>query len=219
MSELLEKAKAARDGMKIFPLPSAVLFPAAILPLHIFEPRYRALVKDALAGDRMMAMGGFQPGWESDYQGRPPLSPICCVGAIAWHEEVEEGRYNILLKGVVRARIVSELPPEHLYREVKLELLPDAPFDGPEVEVVRQGVLELAAGLPQATAQVLVQQAVRAPAGELADLVAAAVVPDMERRKELLETLAVKQRLDEVFADLSDLIARTRTHRPGGALN
>ncbi|MFL5320039.1 MAG: LON peptidase substrate-binding domain-containing protein [Myxococcaceae bacterium] len=219
MTDGLERVKAAHGRLKVFPLPSAVLFPASVMPLHIFEPRYRELVRDALAGDRIMALGAFSPGWETNYQGRPPLEPLCCAGAIVWHEALEDGRYNILLQGIVRARIVEELPAARLYREVRADLLPDPQFEGPEVELLRNAVLELASDLPQQTAQVLVQQAVRAEGGELADLVAAAVVGQVERRKELLELLPVKERLVAVLGDISDVIARTRVVRPGGPLN
>lgn len=219
MSDAMERVKATAARTKMFPLPSAVLFPGAMLPLHIFEPRYRELVRDAVKGDRVMALGGLAEGWESNYAGRPELLPLCCVGTIAWHEEVEEGRFNILLTGVTRAKVLKEVTAATLYREVSLELLPDAPYDGPEVEALRNAVLELAAGLPQATAQLLVQQAVRAQGGELADLVASAVVPDPDRRRALLGTLSVKARLDAVMVDISDVLARARTAPPGGPLN
>ena len=66
----------------IFPLPNAVLFPNVFMPLHIFEPRYRAMVSDALAGDRIIGMVLLKPGFEADYEGRPPVYPIGCAGVI-----------------------------------------------------------------------------------------------------------------------------------------
>ena len=216
----LERVQAAAGSLKIFPLPSAVLLPGAMLPLHIFEGRYRAMVKDALETDRVLALGGLMPGWEEDYLGRPQMRPICCAGVIVWHEEAEEGRYNILVQGVSRARILRELGTEKLYRESAAQLLVDPPYAGDEQQSVKTAVLELATSLPEHMAQALVQQVAHAQGGELADFVASVVVPDAERRRELLEQLQPKARLDAVLRDVSDLIARTRMARPqSGPLN
>ena len=71
--------------LPLFPLPNVVLFPNVFLPLHIFEPRYRAMVADALKGDRLIGMVLLRPGWESDYEGRPPVFPTGCAGLITTH--------------------------------------------------------------------------------------------------------------------------------------
>jgi hypothetical protein len=92
----------------IFPLPNVVLFPSVFLPLHIFEPRYRDLVGDALAGDRLVGMVLLRPGWEADYDGRPPVYPIGCAGVITHHERMPDGRYNIVLRGLEKFRILGE---------------------------------------------------------------------------------------------------------------
>ena len=92
----------------IFPLPNVVLFPNVFLPLHIFEPRYREMVADALDGDRMIGMVLLRPGWESDYEGRPPVFPIGCAGLITHHERLPDGRYNIILRGLQKFRIQGE---------------------------------------------------------------------------------------------------------------
>lgn len=215
----LERVQSAATALKVFPLPSAVLFPGAMLPLHIFEERYREMVRDALATDRVIALGGLLPGWEADYLGRPPMRPICCAGVIAWHEEVEEGRFNILLQGVTRAQIITEHTGEKLYRVTLTKLLEDPKYLGDEQESVRNAVLELSSHLPETMAQALVSQVSHVQGGELADLVASVVVPDAERRRQLLEELNPKARLQSVLTDISDLIARTRAARPLGPLN
>jgi Lon protease-like protein len=92
----------------LFPLPNVVLFPDAPLPLHVFEPRYRALVTDALASHRTIGMALLKPGFEADYHGRPPIYPIGCAGAIVSEERLDNGRYNIVLHGRERFRIVEE---------------------------------------------------------------------------------------------------------------
>ena len=96
-------------AIPIFPLPNAVLFPNVFLPLHIFEPRYRLMVADALDGDRIIGMALLRPGWESDYEGRPPVFPIGCAGLITHNERLPDGRYNIVLRGLQKFRIRREL--------------------------------------------------------------------------------------------------------------
>ena len=91
-----------------------MLFPNVFLPLHIFEPRYREMVADALASDRMIGMVLLRPGWERDYEGRPPVYPIGCSGVITHVERLADGRYNIVLRGVERFRIVEEDHDRHL---------------------------------------------------------------------------------------------------------
>lgn len=92
----------------IFPLPNVVLFPTVFLPLHIFEPRYRAMVADALVTDRIIGMTLLKPGWESDYDGRPPVYPVGCAGLITHAERLDDGRYDIVLQGVQKFRIEAE---------------------------------------------------------------------------------------------------------------
>src|SRR5437868_12939738 len=89
------------DGViRLFPLPKLVLFPGAMQPLHIFEPRYRQMTADALAGDRLIAMVLPRPGWEKDYYGRPAIHTTACIGTITSDQRLDDGRFNILLRGV-----------------------------------------------------------------------------------------------------------------------
>ena len=113
------------DLLPLFPLPNVVLFPNVFLPLHIFEPRYRELTADAIAGDRMIGMVLLCPGWEHDYEGRPPVYPIGCSGVITHVDRLEDGRYNIVLRGVERFRIIEE-DDRLSYRRAHVEQLPDA---------------------------------------------------------------------------------------------
>ena len=96
------------DLLPLFPLPNVVLFPSVFLPLHIFEPRYREMVADAIAGDRMIGMVLLRPGWEHDYEGRPPVYEIGSSGVITHFERLSDGRYNIILRGLERFRILEE---------------------------------------------------------------------------------------------------------------
>ena len=92
----------------IFPLPNVVLFPNVFLPLHVFEPRYREMVRDALAGDRMIGMVLLQPGYEVEYHGRPAIYPIGTAGVITHAEPIDDGRFNIVLRGLEKFRVTSE---------------------------------------------------------------------------------------------------------------
>jgi Lon protease-like protein len=110
----------------IFPLPEVVFFPQTVLPLHVFEPRYRQMITDCLAGDRWMGVVMLRSGWEKDYQGRPPVYEVAGAGEIIQAEMLTDGRYNILLDGRTRVRIRSEEPPGGcLYRVARAERLED----------------------------------------------------------------------------------------------
>jgi Lon protease-like protein len=132
--------KAIPEVIPIFPLPSVVLFPRMPLPLHIFEPRYRKMVADALAGHQTIGMTLLQAGWEDDYQGRPPVYPVGCAGTIERSEMLEDGRYNIVLRGETRFRIARERTDEP-YRLASVEALADPPGDAAAIESMRDKVL------------------------------------------------------------------------------
>jgi Lon protease-like protein len=108
----------------IFPLEDATLFPGASHPFHIFEPRYRAMVADALKGDRIIGMVTLRPGYEADYGGRPQIFPIGCAGLITDVEELPDGRFNIVLQGVVKIRVTSE-DQGRPYRLAHVDVLPE----------------------------------------------------------------------------------------------
>jgi uncharacterized protein len=110
--------------LPIFPLPNVVLFPNVFLPLHIFESRYREMVADAVKSDRLIGMALLRPGWEHDYEGRPPVYPVGCSGVITHVDRLSDGRYNIVLRGVERFRI-SEEDHRLSYRRALVESLPD----------------------------------------------------------------------------------------------
>ncbi|HYE61076.1 MAG TPA: LON peptidase substrate-binding domain-containing protein [Phycisphaerales bacterium] len=111
-------------AMPLFPLDAVTLLPQQLLPLHVFEERYRQMVEHALDGSGQIAMAVFAGDqWKQNYHGRPPLRPAVCVGQIVQHEKLADGRYNVLVQGVCRARIIHELPMEEgrLYRLAMLE--------------------------------------------------------------------------------------------------
>ena len=113
----------------IFPLPNVVLFPSALLPLHIFEPRYRALVTDALENERLIGMVMLRPGWEAQYEGAPPVYPVGCAGFITHADQLPNGRFNIMLQGMEKFRILGERPARdgiERYRIARIESVREA---------------------------------------------------------------------------------------------
>jgi len=125
------------DLLPIFPLPNVVLFPNVFLPLHIFELRYRELVADALASDRMIGMALLRPGWQHEYEKRPPVYPVGCSGVITHAEPLPDGRYNIVLRGVERFRILHEDDAKS-YRRALVEPVPEGAGSGDDLAAVRR---------------------------------------------------------------------------------
>ena len=124
------------DLLPLFPLPNVVLFPGVFLPLHIFEPRYRAMMADSLASDRLIGMVLLRPGWERDYEGRPPVYPIGCSGVVTHVERLADGRYHLVLRGLDRFRIVVE-DHELAYRRAVVEPVPERSLAAGDRETVQ----------------------------------------------------------------------------------
>ena len=120
-----------------------VLLPHATVPLHIFEPRYRQLMRDALAGPKLMAMATFSgEKWKRDYQNNPPIREHVCVGYIVRHQELDDGRYNLLLQGICRARIEQEIPHQP-YRRALLHPIETQPMMEIDLSDERQRIESL----------------------------------------------------------------------------
>lgn len=118
--------------ISLFPLPGVVLLPGTLLPLHIFEPRYRAMVADALEGDRTIGMAMLRPGWELSGDS-PPILPVGGAGRIVASERLPDGRYDIVLQGEFRYRVIEESPPAP-YRVARVDRLASTPFPTPSDE-------------------------------------------------------------------------------------
>ena len=123
-----EETTLPRDfagSVRLFPLPNLVLFPHVVQPLHIFEPRYCEMLEEALASDGLIAMVLLEPGWERDYEGRPAIAPVACLGKVLSHERLPGGKHNLLLRGMCRAAIRREHPAERAFRQADVDLLED----------------------------------------------------------------------------------------------
>ena len=108
----------------LFPLPETSLFPGVSRPFLIYEPRYREMIADALKGHRIIGMVRLRPGFEKDYEGRPPIYDIGCAGTIEEYEQLPDGRYVILLRGLTTFRIVTE-DQRKAYRLARIEAIPE----------------------------------------------------------------------------------------------
>lgn len=205
---------ATRHYVPIFPLPDLALFPNTLLPLHIFEPRYRAMVIDALARDRRVAVVGLKPGYESDYAGRPPVHEVSGLGRIVKCERLATGRFNILLKGEHRVRIERELPADTLYRLVRAVELQDAGAERdtvpPLLDEVKRACRRILEAVRRATPEMEETLAAAASPGVLCDQVASAVIPSPDVRQALLEELDVERRLRRLLAELENLLQQLK---------
>ncbi len=216
--------------LPIFPLPDVVLFPHTTLPLHVFEPRYRQMVHDSLAGDKRLAMALLKPGWEKNYYGRPPVHPIAGAGEIVQHEQLPDGRFNILVRGTMRVGIMAELPPDKPYRVVRARPLADRYADetpaalASRIERLKVFYLRMLAEIQKGQGEkAKIFTGVKDPA-IIVDRIAGAALSETEARQRVLECVEVPARLSLVQDFLVGMLARlsdrnTPTERSSGRGN
>jgi Lon protease-like protein len=205
-----ELEPGALASLPIFPLPNCVLLPGGLLPLHVFEPRYRELTRDCLAGHHLMGIARLRPGFEATYYGRPPVYDRCGIGRIICSEELPDGRYALLLRGVARAEIARELPAERTYRLVEAHLLADAPCDRAHAKDHHSRLIALCDRLAEVIDQggPQLRDLVRSfeSPGACADAVAAALIMNPDTRQELLEACDPMVRLERTLGHVSQLL-------------
>ena len=132
---------AAGRVVPLFPLPNLFLFPGTVMPLHIFEPRYRQMIEDSLDGPGRLVIGTVLEGHDGDLAGSPPVHDIAGLGEIARHERLPDGRFLIMLVGLARVRI-SEVPSDRLYRKVEASPLTEVPVGDEQEERLRQSLVD-----------------------------------------------------------------------------
>jgi uncharacterized protein len=196
--------------LSIFPLSNVTLFPGSVLPLHVFEPRYRELVQGALAGSRLIAIARLKPGFEQDYAGRPPVFDVCGVGVIESCSERADGRFDLTLRGLARVRIVEELPPRRAFRQVRASRLAESP-GAPALVAAWQAKLaelwgRLAPHLPEPVRDLKAFTHGADDAAAYADRLAAALVAEPQASQALLEELDPAERLRILTARVQDLV-------------
>lgn len=200
MSQRYDDLREALDAMPVFPLPEVVLFPGALLPLHIFEPRYRALLQDCMRSHRTLTVAQIRPGLDAD--GQPNIAQIGGAGLIVRCDTLDDGRANIVLLG--RAAVsLEELPFVPPYRRARARIVADLPDHEPTasdkaaliaaaqafVGLVRKHDASFSFDLPQ-----------HLPASDLASACAQHLLVDARARQELLELRSPHERVSRVAA-------------------
>lgn len=203
-----ELTDAILQRLPLFPLPNAVLFPGVVMPLHLFEPRYRALAEYCVNGPRLMALGTLQPGFEAQYEERPPIHPILTVGAIAGERRLPDGRWDIALRGLSRIELIDELPPTEPFRLIRARRVreQDRNDDRIGAERLRSAVVQVANRLPALWPQLSPQLVAAKSPSQLADVVVGTFVDKPEERLRLLAELAVGRRIEAAHDHLAQIL-------------
>ena len=206
---------------RLFPLPNLVLYPHVVQPLHIYEERYREMVSDALATDRLITMSILKPGWEIDYDSRPPVAPVGCLGKIITHHRMEDGCFNLLLLGMRRVRISCELEPVRAFRQAQVELLTDCYTDDSTLdpELLRHNLLEeFRQHLPKESYADPLDQILSGhiPLGALTDLVSYTLPLPPDVKQELLNECQVEVRAQLLLRQFHQHIQTGPVHPASG---
>lgn len=189
--------------LRLFPLPGVVLFPNAVLPLHIFEHRYRQMTEDALATDRLVTIAMLRPESEWKGKGSPALEEYACVGRILKHERLADGKFNFLLLGLRRVRLVREVPTGKMYRSAEAQVIDDL-VDEATVGDQTQGLIALFRAFlePHGGVDPDLDQVISSPlpAGAVADILAHALPLPAPMKQHLLAERQVEIRIDTLTA-------------------
>lgn len=196
--------------LRLFPLPGVVLFPKAVLPLHIFEARYRQMTEHALASDRLVTIVMLRPTAEWKGKGSPTLEEYGCVGRIVKFERLADGKFNFLLLGLHRVRLVREVPSGALYRSAEAEFIDDLVEEGDALRVVIDDLIALfhafLAAQGRAAPDLEAVFSAALPAGTLTDILAHALPLPAEMKQDLLAERQVEIRIDALVAWLRDAV-------------
>lgn len=207
------------SSIPIFPLPTVVLFPNVFLPLHVFEGRYRQMVADALSGDRIIGMVLLKAGHD-EAGDRPPVYPVGCAGVITHVERMSDGRFNLVLRGVEKFRILGEDDPAQgqLYRTAIISPLDESVADLERATLSaerRRLEARLAPLFERARAESFLPQSM--PDADLVNALAQYLEFDPVERQALLEQPGPVARCRAMLEllEVKALIERTVTTEPG----
>ncbi len=203
----------------LFPLSTVVFFPNTLLPLHVFEPRYKQMVRDASKSERIIGMALLKPGWESNYYGNPEVFDVVGMGRIVSSEMFEDGRINIVLYGLKRVRIV-EIMKESPYRVARVELVEN--MRCASEETYRGRIEELITNwnfsLEEKQKAHRININTRLPLESLTDALATLIFPNVFDKQSLLEEPDVRKRAETIIKDLQtriDIISVTSRKQKG----
>ncbi len=207
---------AAQQTVRIFPLGEVVLFPDTMLPLHIFEPRYRELLADAMATDRRIGMVLIRrPQAEAGQvsTGEPAIYPVGCVGTVVQHKPFEDGRSLVVLRGQTRFRVLEEVESDRGYRQVRAQTLHEAPAPPQDLRRWRDTLadtvrrLAAASGADVGEVDTLFE---RLDPATMVNYLAASLPVDVMEKQALLECATPEQRCRKLVEVLEFRIAQAR---------
>jgi len=203
----------ALGRMPMFPLPGVVMFPHALLPLHIFEERYRKMVRDLLASHRHLAMALLESPTDDPAVERPAVRRVMGVGEVVMAHELPDGRFNLVVRGRARVELQEELDTDEPYRVIVATVRGDTEVAQPQEltdadQTLRALVGRLADSVPDGGELLRQVVASHATAAELADVLAAALVVDVQKRQRLLETRDLMKRIERVTAEVVAMTGR-----------
>ncbi len=187
---------------RLFPVPNLVMFPHVLQPLHVFESRYREMMEDALAGDKLIAMAVLKPGWETEYESRPGLYPVACLGQIVNSQRLEDGRYHLLLQGMYRVVLGAEVEPPRAFRAAKAELRADycSPDDADKRLGLKRALLdavrETVPDVVNRHSQIEEMLGKETALGVLADLLAYSLAVPLELKAQMLGEFNIDRRTE-----------------------
>lgn len=186
----------------IFPLSTVVFFPNTLLPLHIFEQRYRDMLNDALSDEKLIGMALLKPGWEKDYFGNPEIYRITGIGRIITSETFEDGRSNIVLYGLRRAEILETIDGKP-YRQARIRLLENPGVN--EEKILREKILYMISAWNDMNGdenQIKVNGSLNL--GRLTDVLASLLISNVFEKQKLLEELDINERGRKIATFLED---------------
>jgi len=212
-------ARALRR-LPLFPLEDVVLFPYSMIPLYVFEARYRKMVRDVLASNRLIAISLQLEKEDPAADGGPRVAAVASVGELVLAQELPDGRFNLVVRGRARIGIDEELPSDEPYRLITAHEIPDdLPEKSPDLDeadtALRALVTGLAESIPDGGELLKHVAAAQDTPAALANVMAASLVADSRARQRLLETTDVFQRLEQLSSEVVALI--DRVGKPGRA--
>ena len=209
---------AAVESIPLFPLPGTVFIPHTMLPLHVFEPRYRDLVGDSVAGNGYLAVPRLRPGWEKGYEGAPPVFEHAGFGKIVRYDPLPDGRANIVVLGLGRIKIRAEITSDKLYRVGEGELLSDLfPEDGrasieAAVRRMRMMLAQVVSGRPQLAERVGPLLNPEMGSVPFVNGLAHLLLPNVDERQAYLEVHRVDHRIEVVETLLAGALVDAVAH-------
>ncbi|MGH7807606.1 MAG: LON peptidase substrate-binding domain-containing protein [Thermodesulfobacteriota bacterium] len=187
----------------LFPLATVVFFPHTLLPLHVFEPRYTQMVNDVINNERIIGMVLLKPEWEKSYYANPPIYNVACMGRIVSSEALEDGKFNVILYGLKRVKIL-EIVKDIPYRLARVKPLEDV--HGTNEQVYQKRISELISrwndmlGKEQESHKINIDTELSL--GNMTDALASLIVSNVFEKQKLLEEDSVQERGEKILNNL-----------------